>query len=324
MGEDSARGDVELLLRVARLYYEEHRTQAEIAREIGYSRPSVSRLLTRARNRGIVRISISHPLEHILSVEKRLREALPLKTVRVTEVDGSDIIGAIGRAGSQLLVDSISNGQVIAVGNGRTVQATAQQVPQIPRVDCTIVQLLGSIPGGVPAWGRDAPTICTRIASQLGAKVSRMPVPLIVDDPTLLRPLMREEKVATTLALAARADVALVGVAGVEAKGAGNILAEYLTADVREAIREGGAVGHILDHHYDAAGRPVPTPLTPRTLALPLEELRQIPLVIGVAGGEDKVEAIVGAVRGGILSALATDYQTALSILDSLHTPSQE
>ncbi|WP_103063604.1 sugar-binding transcriptional regulator [Actinomyces qiguomingii] len=318
MGEDSTRGDVELLLRVARMYYEQHLTQADIAREIGYSRPSVSRLLARAREQGIVHITIAHPLEHILSVEKRLRERLPLKAVRVVEANGTDVIGAVGQAAAELLIDSVANGQVVAVGNGRSIQAAAQRIPQIPRVDCTIVQLLGSIPGGLPSWGRDAPTICTRIASQLGAKVSRMPVPLIVDNPSLLRPLMREEKVATTLALAARADVALVGVAGVEAKGAGNILAEYLTPDVREAIRAGGAVGHILDHHYDAAGNPVPTPLTPRTLALPLEELRRIPLVIGAAGGEDKVEAIVGAVRGGILSALATDYQTALSILDVL------
>ncbi|WP_147680605.1 sugar-binding domain-containing protein [Actinomyces ruminicola] len=177
MGEDSTRGDVELLLRVARMYYEQHLTQVEIAREVGYSRPSVSRLLARARDQGIVHITISHPLEHVLSVEKRLREALPLKAVRVAEVDGTDVIGAVGQAAAELLINSVSNGQVVAVGNGRSIQAAAQRIPQIPRVDCTIVQLLGSIPGGLPSWGRDAPTICTRIASQLGAKVARMPVP---------------------------------------------------------------------------------------------------------------------------------------------------
>lgn len=318
MTDEGTRNDVELLLKVARLYYEEGRTQAEIAQEVGYSRPSVSRLLALARRRGIVRILISHPLERILAIERALRKALPLKAVRVAEVPGSDVIDAIGRAGAELLVDSIVDGQVIAVGNGRSIQATAQHVPQIARVNCTIVQSLGSMPGGLPAWGRDAPTVCTRIASQLGAKAARMPVPLIVDDPALLRPLMREEKVATTLALAARADVGLVGVAGIHARGEGNILAEYLTPPVHEAIRAGGAVGHILDHHYDAVGRHVPTPLTPRTLALSLDELRRIPLVIGVAAGEGKTEAILGAIRGGILDALATDEQTAEEILEAV------
>lgn len=318
MTKGDSRDDVELLLRVARLYYEHSRTQAEIAREIGYSRPSVSRMLSQARRQGIVRVTISHPLERILAIERALRTALSLKAVRVAEVPGSDVIDAIGRAGAELLIDAIRDGQVIAVGNGRSIQATAQHVPQIARVNCTVVQCLGSVPGGIPAWGRDAPTVCTRIASQLGAKAARMSVPLIVDDPALLRPLMREEKVATTLALAARADVALVGVAGIHAQGPGNILAEYLTPPVQEAIRVGGAVGHILDHHYDTAGRHVLTPLSSRTLAISLDELRQIPLVIGVAAGEDKVEAIVGAVRGRILDAIVTDEQTAVAILETV------
>ena len=54
------RDDLQTLLQVSRLYYEEHLTQAEIARTIGYSRPTVSRLLARAQQRGIVRVTIAH------------------------------------------------------------------------------------------------------------------------------------------------------------------------------------------------------------------------------------------------------------------------
>ncbi|WP_127841891.1 sugar-binding transcriptional regulator [Actinomyces wuliandei] len=319
MADAGRRDDIELLLRVSRMYYEEQLTQAEIARRVGYSRATVSRMLTRARETGIVTISISHPLERILSVERGLRQALPLQVVRVTPVHDDNILDAIGRGAAELLTDTITDGQVVAVGNGRSVAATARHLRPVPRPGCTIVQLLGSVPGGLPAWGRDAPTVCSRIAQRLGAKTARMAVPLMVDDPALLQPLMREEKVATVLALAARADVALVGVAGIEAHGAGNILAEYLTAEVREAIRAGGATGHILDHHFDARGRHVPTPLTARTLALPLRDLKKIPLVIGVAAGSDKVEAVVSAVRGGILSGLVTDDETASSILQHVH-----
>ena len=143
----------------------------------------------------------------------------------------------------------------------------------------------------------------------------RMAVPLIVDDPALLRPLMREEKVATALALAARSDVALVGVAGIDAPADGNVLKEYMNEETLRVIREKKAVGHILDHHFDAEGAHVATPLTPRTLALSLDELRSIPVVIGAAAGLDKVEAIVAAVRGGLLEALATDETTAQAIV---------
>ena len=213
-------------------------------------------------------------------------------------------------------MENLKNGQVLGVGNGRSVAAASRYVPFADRSACTVVQLLGSMPGGLPSWGRDAPTICHHISQQLGAASVRMPVPLVVDNPALLAPLMREEKVAAALALGARADVALVGCAGIHATGEGNILAEYLTDSVISAIARGGAVGHILDHHFDGEGRDVPTPLTERTLALSLDALRKIPLVIGVAAGGDKVEALVAASRGGILDAIVTDEDTAALIVE--------
>lgn len=318
MATQHTRDDVQLLLRVARMYYEDDRTQAEIAREIGYSRPTVSRLLTLAREMRIVKISISHPLERILAVENRLLDALPLATIRVTESNGIDPIELIGVAAAELLVETVKNGEVLAVGNGRSVAATARHVPPTQRENCTVVQTLGSMTGGLPEWGRDSPTITTHIAQQFGATAARMSVPLIMDDPALLRALMREEQIATTLALAARADIALVGVAGVRSFGAGNILADYLTPSMNRAIRDSGAVGHILDRYFDTQGTEVQTPLTDRTFSLPLSELKNIPMVIAVAAGDKKADAILWAIRGGIVDALVTDYPTAQALLHRL------
>ncbi|MFC0673728.1 sugar-binding transcriptional regulator [Brachybacterium hainanense] len=312
------RDDITTLLCVARLYFEERRTQAQIAQEVGYSRPTVSRMLARAQQIGVVRVTISHPLERILAIEGRLRRALQLEAIRVAENAGPDPIDDVGRMASDLLLDLAEERSVIAVGNGRTVAAAARHVPLTPLPRTTIVQMLGSLPGGRPEWGRDSPTICHQIAKQLGATSARIPIPLFVDDPGLARALLREERVATTMALAARADIALVGVAGIHAPADGDVLAEYLTPEISAAISRGAAVGHILDHHFDAEGRHVRTPLSERTLALSLEELRRIPTVVGVACGPEKEEAIIAAVRGGILDALVTDEATAEGILDRL------
>ncbi|AMD87365.1 hypothetical protein AXF14_06975 [Actinomyces radicidentis] len=145
-----------------------------------------------------------------------------------------------------------------------------------------------------------------------------MSMPLIIDNPALLKPLMREERVATTLALGARADIAMVGVAGMDAHGAGNILADYLSSDVLKALDDGHAIGHILDHHYDWNGNQVVTPLSARTLALPLDDLKRVPQVIGVAAGPEKVEAIIAAIRGRIVNTLVTDFETANAIRNRL------
>jgi len=49
------------LTYVARCYYEQVRTQNEIASELGVSRPLVSRMLREARRLGIVEIRINDP-----------------------------------------------------------------------------------------------------------------------------------------------------------------------------------------------------------------------------------------------------------------------
>lgn len=73
------REHVELLLRVARMYYLDQATQNEIARAIGYSRPTVSRLLAEARRRNVVSVTVAHPLEQVLDTERRLVQQFGLK-----------------------------------------------------------------------------------------------------------------------------------------------------------------------------------------------------------------------------------------------------
>ena len=275
----SERDNVQELLKVARLYYEERRTQAEIATLVGFSRPTVSRLLAKALERGIVQIRIAHPLERILSIEGALKKKLDLSLIRVTESDTADSIDAIGRVAADLLGEILVDGQVLAVGNGRSIAATARNIPELTLPRTTVVQLLGSLPGGLPAWGRDSPTLCHQIADRLGTTSARMPIPLFVDDPALVEPLLREERVSTTLALAARADVAVVGVAGIHAHDEGERAHRLHDAGDRRrhpGRRRCGA------HPRPAlrSARPVrATPLSFRTLALSLESLRGIPLV---------------------------------------------
>ena len=50
-------------------------------------------------------------------------------------------------------------------------------------------------------------------------------------------------------------------------------------------------------------------------VGISLEQLRALDGVIGVAGGEEKVPAILGALRGGYLNVLITDEATAQAVL---------
>jgi lsr operon transcriptional repressor len=64
----------------------------------------------------------------------------------------------------------------------------------------------------------------------------------------------------------------------------------------------------------------VPLPIHDRRIGIELSELAQIPKVVGVAGGQHKAEAILGALRGGYLDVLVTNELTALRLLALEHT----
>ncbi|MDR0432102.1 MAG: hypothetical protein LBH48_02155, partial [Bifidobacteriaceae bacterium] len=84
IGEDGlGRGRLQLLMEVARLYYVEGMDQSAVARAVGYSRPAVSRFLTEARKRRIVRFTVGHPLEQVLELETKMKRAFGLAHVFV-------------------------------------------------------------------------------------------------------------------------------------------------------------------------------------------------------------------------------------------------
>jgi len=76
-----------------------------------------------------------------------------------------------------------------------------------------------------------------------------------------------------------------------------------------------GAVGDMLGEWFDANGRIVSAATSSRRIGLGLDRLREMPNVVGVAGGRHKAEAVLGAIRGGFLKVLVTDENTAEELL---------
>ncbi|OKL52246.1 hypothetical protein BSZ39_12625 [Bowdeniella nasicola] len=310
----SEREHIMLLLTVAKLYWVENKPQSEIAAAVGYSRPSISRLLAEARERNMVQIRVGHPLERVMTLETELAERFTLDCVRVAVPDyatqGREVIG---RLAADLVVERLKSDSVISISNGRAVAATVEAMPQLRLPHARVVQMIGSV--GATDVVVDSPETCRNMATKLGARYSALPVPLVVPTAEAASVLMKEEQVATTLELATRADIALVGVGSVHDGHSGAILAAYEDEETARLLRRKNVVGHICAHHFARDGRHVPTPFCQRTLAVDLERIERIPLVIGVAWGQDKVAALQGALAGGYLSALVTDHQTAMTLL---------
>lgn len=304
-----------LLLEVARLYYREGKTQAEIATQIAFSRTTVSRLLTEARERGVVKISISHPLERVLGLEQALVRAFGLKLARVADApEPSVALHEVARCAADLIIERAPEDVVLTVSNGRAVTATVDAMPQLVWPRSRVVQMIGSV--GQSDRLLDSPETCRRMARKLGGAFHPLPAPLVVKNTTTARALMSDNQIATTLELGARADLAILGVGAVTDGHSGLIFREYEDLQSSEELQHAGAVAHVCGHHISSTGEHVRLATCLRTIAMDPERLRSIPLVVGVAFGPEKVIPLAAVMRGGFISALATDVPTAIGLLE--------
>lgn len=145
--------------------------------------------------------------------------------------------------------------------------------------------------------------------------ISYLHAPLIVEDMHARAVFLSEPRIRETLALARRADVALVGIGAPQPAVYSLLRAGYLDRETLAGLRSQGVVGDICARHYDAQGRVLDIELNRRIVGIELETLHEIEQVIGVAGGEAKAAAILGALHGGHVDVLVTDDATARKVL---------
>jgi len=172
-----------------------------------------------------------------------------------------------------------------------------------------VVQILGGV-GNVGSEFH-AIHLAQRLAGSIGAKPVLLQSPAVVGSAEAQRVLARDTAVQEASALFEKLDVALVGIGAMEPSrmlaASGNIFSR----DERAEILRLGAVGDICFRYFDADGQPIKSPLMKRVIGIDLVKLRACKRVVGVAGGAQKVHAILGALRGGLVDVLITDQRTA-------------
>lgn len=308
--------DQDLLVKAARMYYEEHRSQAEVAAALGLSRSNVSRMLTAARERGIVEVRINDPSGRDLALERSLEERFGLRDCRVADASDPDLaLARTGDLGARWLVEHLQPGQRIGVSWGRTVQSVVSQVPPGTRsTDLTVVPLVGGLSSVDSAITGEE--LVRDLAGRLDGRMVRLHAPAVLASAAGRDLLLAEPSIGTALEAARGATLALVGI-GSAGQGSSAAIVEIpvLDADERAAFRAAAPVGDMCARFFDAAGRAVTGPLDDRVIAVTLAELMRIPTVVGVAAGRAKHPGVLGALRTGVLDALVCDSTLARALL---------
>jgi len=316
--ESKSTGE-DLLLRVAWFYYKDELTQDEIARRLSVSRASVGRMLDRARKAGLVTINLNADHLNAFEVSRQLRRTFRLAEALVipdheTEVgDHHGLNARLGRGGAQFMSTHLRPGGTLGVGWGETVSQVIASTSFGAVGPIHMVSLTGGVDAYLPAFLSSKSEGEGALGEMTTATV--IPTPIVASTPELAAALKAEPAIQQVLKQACGVDQAIVGV-GTPTADATIVEMGYLEAEDVRTLRDHAVVGDILGQFFDASGRVVKLPIHDRRIGIELTDLAQIPKVVGVAGGLHKVDAILGALRGGFLDVLVTNELAALRLLE--------
>ncbi len=311
-----------ILSTTAILYYKEGLTQSEIADRLGVSRPSVISYLRQARERGIVDIRINGVAFTASNMSRELKEKYDLQDVYVADSSPQPpskdyriaINRYVARVGAMALHDILRPGERVGVAWGETMQFLSEEVPHRIIEDLTICQLNGSM--NTPLVSA-AESVAIRISSRLGANCFTLHAPAVLSSVELAEKLRQEPAIKNQLDMLRSLDRAIFSVGNCDSDTP--VVQMALTSKEEiEQYRRRGAVGVLCGHFIDQAGQPVKGPVDERMIGVTLDQIRTMGKGILVAGGHSKASAIQASLRGGFVSHLVTDDQTARTLLEGL------
>lgn len=308
--------DLHLLSKVSKLYYEQDLNQQEIADRLRLSRPKVSRLLQQARREGIVQITVLTPSGSYADLEHTLEQKYDLQEVVIAEVDESAtqemVSRQIGVTAAHFLQRTLQDGDVIGVFWGITLNNLVGALKPCEACDVHVVQMVGGL--GPPEAEEHATGLCRRMAHLLNGGLTLLPAPGIVDRAEVRDVYLSDSHVRRAVTMFDQINVAFLGL-GAASPAAWIMQNDVLTQDELSDLRARGAVGETALRFFDERGQAVPSFLDDRLIGITLEQLRQVPRLVGMAGGPDKYEVVHAALTGGFVNVLITDQWCARHLL---------
>jgi len=309
--------ELRLMAKVARMYYLQGVRQQGITERLQVHQSTVSRLLKRAREANLVRISVSNPPGIFADMEDRLIAEFQLKDAVVVDCSAEEepMVRELGAATGYFLETGVKPGTSIGISSwSRSLFAMVDSLH--PGDYCrggNVVQILGGV--GSVGTQHHATHLAQRLAALIGANAVLLQAPSIVDSAEARRVLARDASVRTAAEMFEHLDLALVGIGSMEPSrllaNSGNVF----SASERGELSRLGAVGDICFRYYDAEGTAIKSPLMQRVIGIEPASLRKVDRVVGVAGGRRKLRAILAALRGRWINVLITDCRTAASLL---------
>lgn len=287
------------------------RTEVNILKEQGLLNiESMGMYVTEDGKKTISDLSgVIHRLKGITELENKLKEILQVEKVLIVPGNSDDnslVLKDMGKTTCKYLKKLIKDDYIIGITGGTTMACVAEEMPEGKVADGVLIT---PARGGL---GKDVETQSNSIAAKMAKKLEGSYRLLHVPDnldKTALDVVQAITDVQDVLKLINNMNILIFGI------GRADIMAErrQLSQEKIHKLIEKGAVAEAFGHYFDINGKEI---WESPTVGLSLEGFQATPKVIGVAGGEDKAEAIISISSLRKNMTIITDEGAARKIIN--------
>ncbi len=304
-----------LVLKAASMYYLEKHSQKDIAESLNISVPTVSRLLKRAKEEGIISFVMPAPYCQCLELEKELRLRYGLKEVIVVppsdeERSPLEVKKAVALEGARYVQRMIKPDDILGIAWGGTMYELIQYLNPCQKTAATFVTLHGSITSCNSKF--DVNTLVRRIAMAFGGKQYAISTPGLLSSAQEAEKMRQRKDIAYVFSLFEKISFSVSGIGSFYPEPTSPLSQlSYLSEQEYQTLSAYSPYGDLILRFIDENGSECPGDLARRTLAIGLETYRKIPRKLIAASGTHKAHTLKAALKGGLADVLIIDYALA-------------
>ena len=303
-----------ILVKVAWYYYMENMTQQQIAEFLDIPRMRVVKLLSQAKDEGIIQFKINQTIEKKVGIENSLMEKYSLNDAVVVPVSNPENINeCLAKAAASYIDEKTKDGDYINIGFGRIVSNTLSILMYNTEKEISFVSLTGGVSYYTSSIIKGAHY---RSSSKTTPNISIIPSPLLSNTRAGAEAFQSEPAVKDIFKMNTYANMSVIGI-GALTENATIFKTNIANENDFRLLKMKGAVGDLLSQFIDENGNLIETDFHNRLITTPLERLKDYQNTIAVSGGVEKFMAIKAALRGKYLNTLITDEVTANKLIEN-------
>ena len=299
------------LAYVARRYYLDDQRQSDIARELGISRPMVSRLLAEARELGVVEITVHDPETRAARLLERLRGMSSVRGGVLIEDSGDndDENRRLSEGAVQLL------GQLgakrLGVGWGYLIGQIVSWLEKNPQTDSSVTDICPLVGNAsIPARTYQSNENIRLMAQQLGASPHFLYLPALPESIEEKEVLCSTELYRQVYREWEALDTALVNIGDYPSSPDFASLVRY-----GSLLQERRACGRMLVYYFNEDGYVIESDQD-FAIQIPIDVLRRCPNIIGVCSANTSAKAVRGALRSGFFTHIVARSDLIEGVLE--------